>query len=52
MTAQDLRDLAVKLNKLIAIEIPAKLKDAELGKRDKADFWLADKDNFKKPTNA
>lgn len=48
MTAQDLRDLAVKLNKLIAIEIPAKLRDAELGKRDKADFWLADKDNFQK----
>ncbi|MDT2756612.1 penicillin-binding protein 2 [Enterococcus asini] len=48
MTAQDLRDLAVKLNQLITVEVPDKLRDSELGKRDKADFWLADEDNFKK----
>lgn len=48
MTADDLRTLAEKLNQLIEVSIPDKLKDAELGKRDKIDYWLADKDNFQK----
>ncbi|WP_424685567.1 penicillin-binding transpeptidase domain-containing protein [Enterococcus sp.] len=48
MTADDLRTLAEKLNQLIEVTIPDKLKDAELGKRDKIDYWLADKDNFQK----
>ncbi len=48
MTAADLRTLAEKLNELIEMPIPDKLKDAKLGKRDKIDFWLADEDNFQK----
>lgn len=48
MTADDLRTLSEKLNQLIEVSIPDKLKDAELGKRDKIDYWLADKDNFQK----
>ncbi len=48
MTGADLRSLAEKLNELIDLPIPDKLKDEKLGKRDKIDFWLADEDNFQK----